>query len=210
MADQSINPQQRFPLEKEQTPMTPQSLPRRGNRVTHWLAVAVLAVFGWRVIAHLPSIPKAVLIGAPHTSNWDFLLTVATIYALGIRLSWMGKHTFVDGFGKRLWHWLGGIPIDRRASHGIVGELIEAFNGRDQLLLGITPEGTRSGAKQWHSGFYHIALGANVPICPVAFDYGRKEVRFLDLFWPTGDKEADIAYLQNLYKDVKGKYPHSW
>ncbi|MBK6328905.1 MAG: lysophospholipid acyltransferase family protein [Chloroflexi bacterium] len=186
------------------------SLPRRGNRVTRALTIAILALFGWRVTGSLPDVPKALLIGAPHTTNWDFLLTVAAIYALGIRLSWMGKHTFVNGFGKPLWHWLGGIPIDRRATHGMVGSMIEAFNHHDQLLVGITPEGTRSETHKWHSGFYHIAMGANVPILPVAFDYGRKEVHFYPIFRPTGDKETDITHLQTLYQDVKGKFPHSW
>ena len=111
------------------------SLPRRGNRVTRALTIAILALFGWRVTGSLPDVPKALLIGAPHTTNWDFLLTVAAIYALGIRLSWMGKHTFVNGFGKPLWHWLGGIPIDRRATHGMVGSMIDAFNHHDQLLV---------------------------------------------------------------------------
>lgn len=209
MADHLLNNRENYPNGTNHDASST-GLPKRGNRITHALTIIILTILGWRIIAHLPDIPKAILIGAPHTSNWDFVLTVATIYALGIRISWMGKHTFVDGFGKPLWRWLGGISVDRRASHGVVGGMIDAFNQREQLLLGITPEGTRRGVKQWHSGFYHIAVGANVPILPVAFDYGRKEVRIFDPFWPTGDQEADIAHLQNLYKDVKGKSPHSW
>ena len=186
------------------------ALPKRGNRWTRAFAHGLMSICGWHIVGHPPNVSKAIFIGAPHTSNWDFLLSIDTIFAFGLRVSWMGKHTFVDGPGKRLWHWLGGIPVDRRAAHGAVGQMVEAYNNRDQLLIAITPEGTRSGAKGWKSGFYHIAQGANVPIVPIVFDYEHKEVRLLDPFIPTGNKERDIATLQTLYKDVKGKHPHSW
>lgn len=193
-------------LQPRNNPLIPDSLPKRGNRVSRGITILLLAVFGWRVVGELPDVSKAIVIAAPHTSNWDFVLTVATIFALGLRLNWMGKHTFVNGRGRPLWHWLGGIPIDRRASHGMVGQMIEAFQQRDKLILALTPEGTRTEVSEWKSGFYHIALGANVPIIPVAFDYGRREVRFMPvLFYPTGDQTADIAYLKSLYQDIRGK-----
>ena len=187
-----------------------ESLPKRGNRWTRAFVHGLMSICGWHIVGTPPNVPKAILIGAPHTSNWDFLLSIGTSSALGLRMSWMAKHTFVDGPGKRLWHWLGGIPVDRRATHGAVGEVVEAFNNHDQLLVAITPEGSRSGAKGWKSGFYHIARGANVPILPIVFDYEHKEVRILEPFMPTDNKEQDIAILQTLYKDVKGKFPHAW
>lgn len=183
-----------------------ESLPKRGNRWTRAFAYGLMSICGWHIVGHPPNVPKAVLIGAPHTSNWDFLLSIGTIFALGLRVSWMGKHTFVDGPGRRVWHWLGGISVDRRAKHGVVDQIIEAYNGRSQLLIAITPEGTRSGSNGWKSGFYHIAQGANVPIVPIAFDYEHKEVQVLAPFMPTGNKERDIAALQALYKDVKGRH----
>ena len=186
------------------------ALPKRGNRWTRAFAHGLMSICGWRIEGTPPNVPKAILIGAPHTSNWDFLLSLGTAFAIGLRMSWMAKHTFVNGPGKRLWQWLGGIPVDRRASHGAVGEMVEAYNSHEKLVVAITPEGTRSGAIGWKSGFYHIALGANIPIVPIVFDYGNKTVRILELFTPTGDKEQDIAYLKTLYKDVKGKFPHSW
>jgi 1-acyl-sn-glycerol-3-phosphate acyltransferase len=187
-----------------------ESLPKRGNRWTRAFAHGLMSICGWRIVGTPPNIPKALLIGAPHTSNWDFLLSIGTSSALGLRMSWMGKHTFVDGLGKRLWHWLGGIPVDRRAKHGAVGEMVEACNNREQLLVAITPEGSRTGAKTWKSGFYYIARGTNVPIIPVVFDYEHKEVRILAPFKTTDNKEQDITTLQTLYKDVKGKFPRAW
>jgi 1-acyl-sn-glycerol-3-phosphate acyltransferase len=185
------------------------ALPKRGNRWTRAFFHGLMSIFGWRIEGIPPNVPKAIFIGAPHTSNWDFLLSIGTIFALGLRMSWMGKHTFVNGPGKRLWHWLGGIPVDRRAAHGVVGQLVDAYNNHEQLLIAITPEGTRSRAG-WKSGFYHIALGANIPIVPIVFDYEHKSVRILEPFMPTGNKECDIATLQTLYKDVKGRHPHTW
>lgn len=185
-------------------------MPKRGNRWTRAFAHGLMSICGWHIVGQPPNIPKAILIGAPHTSNWDFLLSIGTIFALGLRVSWMAKHTFVNGPGKRLWHWLGGIPVDRRAKHGAVGEMVEAFNNHEQLLVAITPEGTRSGAQGWKSGFYYIAQGAKIPIIPIVFDYEHRAVRILDPFTPTGIKETDIAALQSLYKNVKGKYPHTW
>ncbi|NHZ72793.1 MAG: glycerol acyltransferase [Aquificales bacterium] len=186
------------------------ALPKRGNRWTRAFAHGLMSICGWHIVGAPPNIPKAILIGAPHTSNWDFLLAIGTIFAFGLRMSWMAKNSFVDGPGKRLWHWLDGIPVDRRAKHGVVGEMVDAFDSHDQLLVAITPEGTRSGAKRWHTGFYHMANGANIPIIPIIFDYEYKAVRILEPFLPTGDADSDIATLKILYKDVKGRFPHSW
>lgn len=186
------------------------AMPKRGNRWTRAFAHGLMSICGWRIVGLPPNVPKAILIGAPHTSNWDFLLSIGTIFAFGIRVGWMGKHTFVNGPGRRLWHWLGGIPVDRRAAHGVVEQMVDTFNGRSQLVIAITPEGSRSNNKSWKSGFYHMALGSNVPIVPIVFDYEHKAVRLLAPFTPTGNKEKDIAALQSLYKDVKGRHPHSW
>jgi 1-acyl-sn-glycerol-3-phosphate acyltransferase len=187
-----------------------EALPKRGDRWTRAFAHGVMSICGWRIEGNPPNVPKAIFIGAPHTSNWDFLLSIGTIFALGLRVHWMGKHTFVDGPGKRLWHWLGGIPVDRRAKHGVVGQMIDAFNHHDQLLVAITPEGTRRDVTRWHTGFYYMAVGANVPIVPIVFDYEHKEMHVLEPFFPTGDVENDIVTLKTLYKNVKGRFPHSW
>ncbi|MCZ7673292.1 MAG: 1-acyl-sn-glycerol-3-phosphate acyltransferase [Chloroflexi bacterium] len=143
-----------------------ESLPKRGNRWTRAFAHGLMSICGWQIVGLPPNVPKALLIGAPHTSNWDFLLSIGTSSALGLRMSWMAKHTFVNGPGKRLWHWLGGVPVDRRAKHGAVGEMVEAFNNHEQLVVAITPEGTRSSTQGWKSGFTISPRAPTSPLCP--------------------------------------------
>lgn len=178
------------------------------RRKTSWLMRTVgrtyLRLSGWRIEGQFPSEPKCVLIVVPHTSNWDFMLGVAFLYAVGLRVSWLAKHTLFkppfQGFLKKI----GGIPVDRRASHGVVGQCIKAFDSEPALLITVAPEGTRKGPSRWKSGFYRIALGAGVPIFPVAFDFGEHVLRLMPVFHPTGDLEGDMKVLQGLFVSVRG------
>ena len=179
--------------------------PQRGNNITRWVGRGLLALFGWKIVGQIPDLPKFVIIGAPHTSNWDFPLAMLLFMALGLRVSWMGKHTFVNGPFKRLWRWLGGVAIDRRSPHGVVQQMVSAFDKRESFVLGITPEGTRQKVAQWKTGFYHIAHGANVPILPVAIDYGRRAIRLHPAFVPSGEAAADIIQIQALFTGTRGK-----
>lgn len=182
-----------------------EQIPRRGGRVLRWLGVAILGLMGWSVRGTVPNLPKFVVIGAPHTSNWDWLLVMVVAFALGVRISWMVKHTIFKPPFRRLLHWLGGVPVDRRAANGVVGESVSRLQQAQRLILCITPEGTRSKVREWKTGFYHIAQGAGVPIVPAIFDYGRREVRFAPIFQPTGDFAADLAALQAVYTGVVPK-----
>lgn len=184
-----------------------QKLPRRGNRLTRTVAILFMALIGWRITGGLPNLEKFIIVGAPHTSNWDFVLVMATATALGVRISWMGKHTLFRGPANRVLRWMGGIPIDRRATQGVVGENVQAFNGRDKLILCITPEGTRSKVRAWKSGFYQIALGAGVPILLAAFDYAHKAIDLGPVLQPSGNYEADLARIRAHYAAIRGKYP---
>ncbi|GAB4278014.1 MAG: lysophospholipid acyltransferase family protein [Candidatus Promineifilaceae bacterium] len=188
----------------------PPSVPRQGNKLTRFLFMAPLRMAGWRIDGALPDTPKFVAIGAPHTSNWDFLVAMAVIFGLGVAISWMGKHTFVNGPLKPLLLRMGGVPIDRRAPGGVVGQMIEKFNREEKFIVAIAPEGTRSKVDRWKTGFYHIAVGANVPIVPIALDYKRKLVRFLPAFYPTGDVKADLPKIQALYTVFQGKNPEKF
>ena len=155
-------------------PQLPTAVPRWGNAFTRGLGLFVFWILGWRFEGRLPDRAQLVAIGAPHTSNWDFPIAMAAIFALGLRMSWMGKHTFVDGPGKRIWHSLGGIPIDRSHAGGMTTSITTAFEERDQLWLGLMPEGTRKKVPFWKQGFIHIARNTQLPILPVALDYSRK------------------------------------
>lgn len=183
-------------------------VPQRGNKVSRAISRLILLAFGWQIVGHFPNIPKFVLIGAPHTSTWDFPLTMTTLFALGLRVSWMGKHTFVNGRFGSVWRWMGGVPIDRRAAHGVVEQMVDEFQRRRELILGIAPEGTRDKVARWKTGFYHIAHEAGVPIVPFIMDYGRKIVKVCEPFKTTGNIELDLPKIQAVYEGIKGKRPH--
>jgi len=187
-------------------PVLGDAVPRRGNRLTRALGRSVLAAMGWRFDLAFPDSAKFVVLVAPHTSDWDFVIVVLTIAALGIRTSWMGKHAlFRWPFGVVL-RWLGGIPIDRRASHGVVETMVDWFGRREQLVLGIAPEGTRRQVGRWKTGFYHIAHGAGVPIVPCYIDYARKVIGSGATLHPCGDLAADLLTLRSVYDGIRGKH----
>jgi 1-acyl-sn-glycerol-3-phosphate acyltransferase len=178
---------------------------RRGGIIMRGLAIAVLGLLGWSIRGELPNLPKFIVVGAPHTSNWDWLLVMAVAYALRVRISWMVKHTFFRWPLKKLLVWQGGVVVNRQAANDVVGESISRFEQAKEFILCITPEGTRSKVQKWKTGFYHIAQGAKVPIVPAIFDYGRKQVRFAPLFNPTGDLVTDLGTLKAVYAGVVPK-----
>ncbi|WP_063815753.1 MULTISPECIES: lysophospholipid acyltransferase family protein [Sorangium] len=164
-------------------------------------------MFGWRVegVTDLP--PKAVLIAAPHTSNWDFPFTLAVSYVLGLEFSWLGKHTLFEPPFGWFFRWLDGIPVDRRDRNNLVAAVVDILKQRDELILVVAPEGTRSRTKRWKTGFYYVALGAGVPILLGYLDFPRKRGGILHVFYPTGDIEADMAAIRRHYDGVEGKHP---
>jgi 1-acyl-sn-glycerol-3-phosphate acyltransferase len=124
----------------------------------------MLRMLGWRIEGSFPNVPKAVIIAAPHTSNWDGAITLATVLAMRLNLSWMGKNSMFRWPFGRLLRWMGGIPIDRTATRGVVQASIDAFKTNESLLMVIAPEGTRAAvAGEWKLGFYPISSGAALP-----------------------------------------------
>lgn len=175
------------------------------NRFTAWVGLTFLKILGWRVEGEIPSIRKFVIIAAPHTSNWDFPITLAVAFALRIKIYWMGKAAmFRWPFGGIL-RWLGGIPIDRSRSHNVVDQSIQAFQERDQLIMVVPPEGTRKKVSYWKTGFYHIARGAGVPIVLGFLDYRRKAGGIGPTFFPTGRIEEDMRQIRTYYATITGK-----
>lgn len=188
----------------------PDLVPTRGNRFTRFLGRGYMALIRWRLAGEIPNLPKMVLILAPHTSNLDFVVGLAPLFALALRLSFMAKKPlFWEPFGTYL-RWIGGVPIDRAAPGGTVREVINQFQTREQFLLVITPEGTRTRAKRWKTGFYVIAEKAGVPILPLIFDYSRREVRFEPPLMPTGNMDEDIKILQSFYDASQARNPDSY
>lgn len=169
----------------------------------------ILALTGWRAIGKPIQDQRFVLIGAPHTSNWDFPLMLMVVLKLELKLHWMGKHSlFMFPFGG-LMRWLGGIPIDRRSHHGIVDQVTAQYQQNPQLVVLVPPEGTRKKVQDWKTGFYHIANNAGVPILMGYLDVSRKEAGLADFFYPTGDVDADIVKIRAFYATKKGVRPEN-
>jgi 1-acyl-sn-glycerol-3-phosphate acyltransferase len=148
-----------------------------------------------------------VAIVAPHTSNWDFVVGILAVFAIGIRVRFLGKHTLFKGPLGAFMRWCGGMPVNREAPQGLVPQAVEAMAKAPAMLLAIAPAGTRSSTKPWKSGFYHIAVAARVPIFPVVFDGAARTIRLLPAFQPSGDYEADLLELKSLYAGVRGIRP---
>jgi len=180
---------------------------RLARAVLRPLSVLVLRARGWRLEGEPPDVPRYVLIAAPHTSNWDLVLMLLMAFAFRVRVFWMGKHTLFRAPGGPLLRWLGGIPIDRSRSQNVVEQCVAAFRGRSRLVLAVPPEATRARARGWRTGFYHIAVGAGVPIALGFLDWGRKVGGFGPLLVPTGDLEADLDRIRAVYAPVRGRYP---
>lgn len=166
-----------------------------------------LRLFGWRVEGRLPHHTRAVVIAAPHTSNWDLPFMLAVSWVLGVRPAWLGKHLlFRPPFGG-LMRWLGGIPVDRRAPGGMVAEAAARLREADRLMLVVPPSGTRSRAVHWKSGFYHIARTAGVPILCTFLDYRRRVGGIGPTVVPTDDVAADMTIIRAFYEPIRGYRP---
>lgn len=172
-----------------------------------WISIVCLRLAGWRLEGKFYDLPKYVMIAAPHTSNWDFPVTLGICFAARAKIYWMGKSSLFKGPLGPVMRWLGGVPVDRSKSNNLVQQMVDVFNRSEQLVLTIPPEGTRAKVRQWKSGFYHIAVGAQVPIVLAFLDFRRKVGGFGPVFHPTGNVEQDMAAIQAFYKDIVGKNP---
>jgi 1-acyl-sn-glycerol-3-phosphate acyltransferase len=168
------------------------------------LGQLILTVSGWKQLDPLPAYPKYVALAAPHTSNWDLLILLGFAWRSGVDMSWMGKHTLFRWPFGRIMRLLGGVPVDRRAKHNVVQQMVEQFDQRDKLVLVVPAEGTRGRADFWKSGFYHIARLAGVPIVAGALDYSRKEGSVAPPLYPSGDIRADMDKLRRFYEGKVG------
>ncbi|WP_258104630.1 1-acyl-sn-glycerol-3-phosphate acyltransferase [Marinoscillum sp. MHG1-6] len=163
---------------------------------------------GWKIIGHKPTLNKYVLIVAPHTSNWDFFVGLAARTIEGIHSRFLIKDsiTKLPVIGQLI-EWLGGRGVDRSKSTRVVDQIAEMYSKEQEFVMTITPEGTRSYSPNWKTGFYRLAVMVNIPIQMVGFDYGKKEVVFRELFYPTGDADRDIEYMKAYYRTIRGKHP---
>ncbi len=169
-----------------------------------WLG---LKLSGWTIEGDAPTARKYVVIAAPHTSNWDFPLTIAIAFRLKIKVFWMGKDSLFRGVMGPIMRWLGGISVDRSQATGLVQQVVDEFSRNPDLIVAIPPEGTRSRVQRWKSGFYHVACNAHVPIALGFLDFKRKVGGINGLFEPTGNYEKDLQSIQRFYQRIAGKKP---
>lgn len=171
------------------------------------MARAILRLFGWELTGSFPDLPKYVLVGAPHTSNWDFPLAMLLMFGGGVRFNWIGKNSLFRWPLGSFFRWMGGISVRRERTSNFVGQIVEAFDNSSRLIIAIAPEGTRSMATRWKTGFYYMAVGAKVPIVLGFVDYRRRQVGVGPVVYPSEDIETTFAELRAFYADKTGKYP---
>lgn len=172
-----------------------------------WLAHKWAVMTGWKFNGAVPTIPKMIIVGAPHTTNWDFMLFLAALQHYRLRVRFLGKHTLFrwpfGGFFERL----GGIPVDRSKASGVVGQVASAFESNREMVLVIAPEGTRGSGRWWKSGFLKIAEAASVPVVLAGVDYSTKTVTIGDAIEFDGDVAAFMGRAREFYDDKRGLNP---
>lgn len=186
-------------------------VPRTRHAVLRFVAQRLLSLLGWRLDIHLPDEPRLVVLAAPHTSNWDGVLAVLAIFALELRLGLFVKHSafktrLVGGILRKA----GAIAIDRRAPGGVVGQTVEAFKSRPELLIGLAPEGTRQRVDKWKRGFHLIATEAQVPLICAYMDYGRKVIGTGLRLDRAGDYAQDLERIQAFYRTITPLRPENF
>lgn len=181
-------------------PTIPDQVPQRGTIASRNFFKKLYQYQGWRFDGEFPNLPKAVLIAAPHTSNYDGLYGFLAMLGIGIRVTIFGKDSLFNSPLKGLFEWIGILPVQRDSPHGLTHDIINVIQQHEKIWIAIAPEGTRNKAEKIKSGFYHIAHGAGLPIVVFAFDYAQKTIRCLDVLHTSGDYEQDLAKIMDLYQ----------
>lgn len=171
----------------------------------------ILKRAGWKITISVPDYDKSIVVVAPHTSNWDFVVCMLASWAVGRKIGFLMKASWFFFPLNYLLKALGGIPVPRKKHHGsLTDAVIEKFNRSSRLCIAITPEGTRSRTDKWHTGFLRIAAGAQVPILLAAIDFPTRHIYLDKEFKTTGDIEADMRAIKDYYKPYTGRYPEKF
>ncbi|WP_379548370.1 1-acyl-sn-glycerol-3-phosphate acyltransferase [Qipengyuania sp. DSG2-2] len=180
----------------------PSLLSRIVRRIIWW----IYRFQGWKIDTGLPDIPKFVIAGAPHSSNWDFVFFTGATAEEGVAPSFMGKHTLFKGIMRNFMLDMGGVSVDRTKRTKVVDQVADAFAAADKLALVIAAEGTRSSNGEWKSGFYHIAQAAGVPVVVAWVSWEKRVLGFSDPLYPTGDYPADLAKIAAFLRSKRPDY----
>jgi len=175
--------------------------PRMGNAVTRAVGSGLLKLFGWKVEGQLPNEAKVILVGEPHTSNWDFVLIMCAAQSVGFRMSYiMKKEAFfwpLGGFFK----WMGGLPIERKKGQDSLAQIKLHVEAQDNIFLAITPSGSRSPKEKYKSGYLRMANAFNMPIFLIGVHGPTKSIVLDRLVDPVGDIAKQNKSIQN-YMDA--------
>jgi 1-acyl-sn-glycerol-3-phosphate acyltransferase len=172
-----------------------------------WLADKLMKLRGWAFTGALPDVPKLMIIGAPHTSNWDFIIFLAALHHYRMKASFIGKHTLFRWPFGYFFRWLGGIPVDRSKPGGLVQQVVDAIAGADRMVLVMAPEGTRKAAAHWKSGFLQIAAKAEIPIVLGYVDFPNRRAGLGPLLTFDGDAARFMDQARAFYSDKQGRHP---
>lgn len=186
-----------------------QRKPSMMSRLVRRLLVSFYRRRGWQAEEKIPEERRFILVAAPHTSNWDFINFLGLTEDVGIRPNFMAKDSLFRGFWKNFMLDMGGVPVVRSSSQNYVQQMIDEFNRRTDFALTVAPEGTRSKAKEWKTGFYHIAVGAKVPIILGFMDYARKVGGLGPTIWPSGNFAEDMKKMARFYAGVTPRFPEN-
>lgn len=189
-------------LPEQLPPAMPQLRVHLGRRLARWFVTAC----GWKLVGEFPDVARLVLIAAPHSSWWDGVWGLLVKIAIGADVSFMAKQELFGGPLGWIVRKLGGIPVERGSTHGVVEQMAARFENSPKLWIGIAPEGTRKVVKKWRTGFWHIARAADVPILPVYFHYPERTIGVGPLFHTSEDVEADLQRLRAFYAPWRGKH----
>ena len=171
------------------------------------LSYLLVRALGWRITGERPLEPKVMILGAPHTSNLDYFLTLALIHHFRLPLRYLIKDSVFKGPWAPVIRSLGGIPVDRSKANNMVEGIVNTIKAQQEIAIGVLPEGTRKYVPYWKSGFYYIAGGAEIPIYPVSVNGPDKHLHMGPKLVPSGDIEADMELLALFFGDIKGVIP---
>ena len=185
----------------------PKRLRGNRNRFLKFIGKLGINLSGWTIKGMVPDEERIVIIAAPHTSNWDFILAMLTIFGLNIKIKWLGKDSiFKPGF-KWFFNWLGGIPVNREEPNALIEHVVRIVEKEKAIVIAMTPEGTRKKVARWKTGFLRIAKLTKAKILLISINSQTKSIQIGNIFEPSGDTELDLNFIQDYYQNFKGINP---
>ena len=183
---------------------TPEHLRSNRSQISQWIGRAVLKSMGWKVAGSIPNEKRILIVAAPHTSNWDFVIGMGALLGLNAKIRWIGKHTLFKPGISWFFRWLGGIPVNRKNPASLIEDVSNMIKKDRGLMIGVAPEGTRKKINRWKTGFLRIAKTTQSKILFISIDAPSKTIKIAStLFTPTEDKENDLEFVKSYFRNFK-------